>query len=184
MYGLVHQAIKALVLSTSGAPAWERTIELAGVNIEPFVALRPYPDDVTTRLVASAAEVLGRTGDELLRLFGEFWISYSAEHGYGDLLELLGHDLTSFLVSLDGMHDRLRLSYPELNPPSIWCTDVTAQSLVVHYASDRPGLTPFVMGLLHGTAQRFGEVVEVRPGRGLADGHDHEELLVLRSVAA
>jgi len=184
MYGLVNLGLQAMVLATSGPAAWDRVTERADVRTEPFQATRPYPDEITYRLVAAAAPVLDRSEEEVLRLFGEFWITHSAEHGYGDLLHLLGSDLPSFLLALDTMHDRLRLGYPELDPPSIWCTDVTPASLVVHYASGRPGLAPFVVGLLHGIARRFDEQVEVRPVRSRADGHDHEEFLVVRSVAA
>jgi len=183
MYGLVNQAVKDLVLTAFGAPTWQEITERAGIRTDPFLAMSPYPDDVTYRLVAAAEEVLGTPADEILHTFGEFWIGYSAEHGYGELLALMGDDLPSFLLALDGMHDRLRLSYPELNPPSIWCSEVTPRSLVVHYASDRPGLAPFMAGLLQATARRFGERAEVELVRSRAEGHDHEEFLVRRFPA-
>jgi Haem-NO-binding len=181
MYGLVNQAVKDLVLTTVGASAWEQITDRAGIRTDPFLAMSPYPDEVTYKLVAAASEVLERPAEDILETFGEFWITHSAERGYAQLLTMMGHDMPSFLLGLDGMHDRLRLSFPDLNPPSIWCTDVSAGSLVVHYASDRAGLGPFMIGLLRGTARRFGEEAQVRQLRGRTDGHDHEEFLVLRT---
>jgi hypothetical protein len=184
MYGLVNQALQGLVLTSYGAPAWQAVAERAGVQSDTFLAMSPYPDELTYRLTGAAAEVLDRPVEEILIAFGEFWVTYSADQGYGELLDLMGSDLPSFLLALDDLHDRLRLSYPELDPPSIWCSDVTPESLVVHYASSREGLNAFVVGLLQGTARRFGERVQVNPLRGRATGHDHEEFLVLRSLAA
>jgi hypothetical protein len=180
MYGLVNQAIQDLVLTRYGRPTWVDIVARAEVRVDPFLAMSPYPDDMTYRLVAAAAEVLGARPEEILERFGEFWIEYSAEHGYGELLDLLGDDLLSFLRALDGMHDRLRLTFPDLRTPSIWCTDVTPESFFVHYASDRAGLTPFLVGLLRATGRRFGEDLDVRLMHRRDDGRDHDEFLVLR----
>jgi hypothetical protein len=181
MYGLVNQSVRHLVVGTFGTDAWARIAVRAGVQEDTFLAMSPYPDEITYNLLAAASEVLDKPAEEILETFGEFWVDYAAEQGYAELLSLMGDDLPSFLHALDDMHDRLRLSFPELNPPSIWCTDVSESSLRVHYASDRPGLTPFMAGLLRGTARRFGETVRVEAGPTRADGHDHDEFLLHRT---
>lgn len=183
MYGLVNQAMQDLVVAKFGQRTWTEILARADVHIDPFLTMSAYPDELTYRMVAAAAEILHTPVDDILRTFGEFWIDYSARHGYGELLDLLGSDLPSFLLALDGMHDRLRLTFPELNPPSIWCTEVTPGSLFVHYASDRDGLAPFLVGLLTATARRFGEEAEIRQVRSRADGHEHDEFFVLRRPA-
>jgi hypothetical protein len=184
MYGLVNQAVKDLVLTRYGAEVWAQIATRAGVQIDPFLAMHPYPEDVTDRLITAAAEILELSTDQVLQVFGGFWLEYSAEHGYLDLLDLMGEDLPGFLRAVDGMHDRLRLSYPDLNPPTIWCTDITPTSLTVHYLSDRPGLTPFLTGLLGAAARRFGQEADVRLVRSRQDGHDHDEFLVRHTTAA
>jgi len=184
VYGLVNQAMQDLVLGRHGRATWAAIMKRADVDIDPFVAMSPYPDDVTYRLVTAAAEHLDRPVDDVLVEFGEYWIDHAAEHGYAELLDLMGDDLPAFLHGLDAMHDRLRLTFPGLDPPSIWCTDVTPASLVVHYVSDRPGLTPFMTGLLRGTARRFGEHVVVEPRRRRDEGHPHDEFLVHRRADA
>jgi hypothetical protein len=184
MYGLVNQAMKDLVLSRFGPDTWSAITDRAGVAIDPFLTMRPYPDEATYKLVEATSEQVGMPAEDLLGVFGEFWVDHSAEHGYGDLLALMGDDLPSFLHAVDGMHDRLRLSFPDLSPPSIWCTDITSTSLTVHYASDRPGLDPFLVGLLRAVARRFGETAQVRLLRGRQNGHDHEEFEVVRTAVA
>ena len=178
MYGLVNRAVEDLVTHRFGAPAWEQVKAEAGVDVEVFVAMSPYPDTVTYALVAAASTVLGLPAPQVLEAFGEYWMQYSAGQGYGELLDLMGHDVPSFLEQLDEVHERLKLSFPDLVPPSMAVSDVTDASLVVHYRSDRDGLAPFVVGLLRGVGARFGRPVEVTLARGREHGHDHDEFLV------
>lgn len=178
MYGLVNRAVEDLVTAKFGDATWHEVKTRAGVDVAMFVAMSPYPDTVTYDLVGAAAEVLGMPAEEILHAFGEHWIRYSAREGYGELLDLMGDDLPSFLTELDNLHERLRMSFPHLRPPGMSVSDVTDASLVVHYTSERDGLAPFVVGLLRGSAARFGRTVEVTLERGRADGHDHDEFLV------
>ena len=178
MYGLVNRAVQDLVLAKHGEPVWAQIRREAGVDVEAFVAMSPYPDEITYALVAAASRVLDVPAAQILEAFGEFWMDFSAEQGYGHLVALLGSDLVSFLTALDGMHERLRLSFPDLDPPSLWCTDVTPDHFVVHYDSDRPGLAPFVVGLLRAAGRRFGQTVEPELVRSRDGGHHHDEFLV------
>ena len=178
MYGLVNRAVEDLVTHKFGTQTWEQVKTRAGVDVEMFVAMSPYPDSVTYSLVGAASEVLDIPAGEILEAFGEYWMLYSAREGYGELLDLMGHDVPSFLEQLDDVHERLKLSFPDLVPPSMSVSDVTDASLVVHYRSDREGLAPFVVGLLRGVGARFGRPVEVTLQRGRSTGHDHDEFLV------
>lgn len=178
MYGLVNRAVEDLVTDTFGTQTWEQVKARAGVDVEVFVAMSPYPDSVTYALVAAASEILGMPAPQILEAFGEYWMQFSARQGYGELLDLMGHDVPSFLQQLDEVHERLKLSFPDLVPPSIGLGEVTDTAVVVHYRSDRDGLAPFVVGLLRGVGARFGRPVEVTLVRGREHGHDHDEFLV------
>ncbi len=185
MYGLVNRAVEDLLTQRFGAQAWERVRTAAGVDVGAFVAMSPYPDELTYALVAAASAELELPAEAVLGAFGEFWILYSAEQGYGELLAMMGDDLPSFVRDLDQMHDRLRMTFPLLRPPSLWVSDVDEGSLVVHYRSERDGLLPFVEGLMRGAARRLGRDVTTTVLRRRADGADHDELrLVYADLAA
>lgn len=184
MYGLVNRAVQDLVVNRYGELAWESVKARAGIPEATFVTMKPYPDHITYDLVAAASEVLGADPAVILEAFGEYWMEYSAEAGYGDLLLMMGDDLVTFLAELDHLHDRLRTSFPELNPPSIYLSDTADSSFVLHYVSDRAGLTPFLVGLLRGAGRRFGQQVEVEQRRSKQDGDDHDEFLVRMAQAA
>ena len=181
MYGLANKAIEQLVASRFGEEAWETIKRNAGVDIDVFVSMEAYPDDVTDKLVGAATAVLGLSADEILEAFGEHWVSYTANEGYGDLLTLAGDTLPTFLQNLDHLHTRVGLMFPELKPPSFWCTDVGDDSLQLHYrpgVPSREGLGPIVVGAVKALARRFKTEVEIAQTAYRSQGADHDEFSI------
>ena len=161
MYGLVNIAIEQLITQRFGPDAWQGVAEKAGVSAHGFVSMEAYDDAITYRLVAAASSELDLTQEQILDAFGEYWILYTAEEGYGELLDLSGSTFEEFLRNLDMMHTRVALSYPELKPPSFRCETGVDGTLELHYTSHRSGLAPMVLGLLRGLARRFGVQISV-----------------------
>jgi hypothetical protein len=184
MYGLINKAIHDLVTSKFGEAAWTEICRKAGVTDPGFVTMVKYPDEVSYKLVGAASEVLKASAEQILEAFGEHWTVYSAAAGFGHLLDFAGSNLVDFLRNLDNMHTRVALTFPELQPPSFRVTDVTDGSLRLHYYSQRPGLAPVAMGMVKGLGKRFNTPVSVRHDRSRADGHDHDEFVVLYGEAA
>ena len=118
MYGMVNRAIQELVTRDFGTDAWRSIAAAADFSEETFVAMQPYPDDLTYRLVEAASHHTGLSATQLLEAFGEFWILYTAKQGYGDVLHMFGTTLSECLQNLDQMHAKISLSFPDLAPPS------------------------------------------------------------------
>ena len=72
----------------------------------------------------------------------------------------------------------MALSYERLKPPSFSVGDESEQHLLLHYVSERPGLTPMMVGLLKGLAQRFHEHVDVSLEQSKAEGAAHDTFRV------
>ncbi len=178
MYGLVNRAVRDLIVSRFGESCWLEIARRAGVAQTAFLSMTAYPDEVTYRLVDAASEVTGLPGDAIFEAFGEHWTLYTAREGYGEMLKLAGRTLFEFLQNLDTLHARVGLLFPELAPPSFRCADVTDRSMRLEYYSNRPGLAPFVVGLVKGLGKRFDTPVSIELVRGRADGLDHDEFLV------
>lgn len=178
MYGMVNKAIEDLVCSRFGEDSWEAIKENAGVDIDAFVSMDAYSDDVTYRLVGAASEHLNLPVDKVLEAFGEHWVLYTAKEGYGNLMTMMGDSLPTFLQNLNQLHARVRLNMPHLNPPSFRCTDLTATSLRLHYYSMRPGLAPLVVGCLIGLGKMFHTNVHVSQPISRITGADHDEFYV------
>ena len=181
MYGLANKALQDLVGSRFGEDTWETIRRNAGVEIDAFVSMEAYPDDVTYKLVEAAREVLGLSAEEVLKAFGEYWVPYTAKEGYGEILKLAGDSLPAFLQNLDNLHTRVGLMFPRLKPPSFWCTDIREDSLHLHYRpglDSREGLGPFVIGLVNGLAIRFKTEIEINQTASRNQGADHDEFLI------
>mgnify|MGYP002777753412 CR=1 FL=1 len=175
MYGLVNKAIQDMVCRYHGEAIWERIKQLADLeDLDFFISMEAYPDDVTHRLVGAACKVLGMSGEEVLKAFGEYWVTYTAEEGYGELLNSAGKSLPEFVENLDNLHARVGLSFPQLRPPSFDCEHSSETAMDLHYHSDREGLAPMVIGLLHGLGKRFHTQVQVSQTQFREQGADHD----------
>ena len=72
----------------------------------------------------------------------------------------------------------MSLIFPDLKPPLFRVSDLTERSLHLHYYSHRPGLSPFVVGLVRGLAARFATEVTIESVARREEGADHDEFLV------
>lgn len=174
MYGLVNQAIEELITSNFGEDKWETIRAKAGVEDEVFISNDGYPDKITYDLVSAASEVLGLTADEVLIAFGKHWVLETAVKSYGPMMKSGGSTLKEFLVNLPNFHTRVAMIYSELQPPKFRCTEVSDASLKLHYYTERPGLTSFVSGIIHGLAEMFETVCEVTILEQKSEGADHD----------
>lgn len=161
MYGLVNQGVRDLVMSQHGADAWARIRTRAQVEFDEFRSMAVYDDAVTYALVEAASLELDVPATDLLFAFGEHWILFSAEAGYGAMLEMCGDSFLRFLRGLDDMHARVGMTMSELRAPSFHLESSTDDACRLRYASERVGLAPFVTGLLSGLAKRFGIEVDI-----------------------
>ena len=178
MYGLVNRALEELIRKEHGDAMWERIKADAGVDVEVFIRMDQYPDELTYKLVESASRALQTSAESLLHAFGQHWTLYTGREGYGALLSDAGSTLQDVLANLDDLHTRVGLMYPQLRPPSFRCTDVAPDRLVLHYYSSRSGLTPMVIGLVEGLGKRFGQQLRITPQLNRTQGDDHDSFLV------
>jgi hypothetical protein len=179
MYGLVNKAIEEMVCTHYGESTWEAIKQEAALtDIDYFVSMESYPDDVTHRLVRAACKVLNLSSEEILQAFGEYWVTYTAEEGYGEMLAMAGDNLPEFLRNLDNLHMRVGLNFPELKPPSFQANAVDQNALQLDYHSGRQGLAPMVIGLLKGLGRRFKTEVDVSQTGDRNTGADHDTFLI------
>ncbi|MEY3022465.1 MAG: hypothetical protein RIS86_1663 [Planctomycetota bacterium] len=182
MYGLINKAVEGLVRSKFGDETWDRIRTRAGLPDEPFVSMEQYPDKTTYDLVGAASAELGAPAEAILEEFGRYWVLYTAQVGYGELMKSAGRSLPEFLRNLDQLHTRVRLSFPDLKPPSFAVSAETESSLDLRYYSDRPGLAPLVVGLVKGLGERFGVTAEATVER--VEGDRPHDLLHIVWTAA
>ena len=155
MYGMVNKAIQDLVTTNFSEGQWIEIKEKEGFEDDFFISMQSYPDQLTYDLVGAASEVLELEPSAILEAFGEYWILYTAEEGYGEMLALSGATLGEFLGNLNILHDRITHIMPQLKPPKFSSKEISSNHVELTYESDREGLTSMVVGLLRGLGKRF-----------------------------
>lgn len=178
MYGLVNRAVEDLVKEVKGDDGWRRVCAHARLGQDGFIAVRSYPDEVTHRLVDSVSHEMAVPAEQVLEAFGEYWILYTAEQGYGDLLRSAGSDLREVLGHLNHMHGRIETAFPEMSLPYFFVEDIDEGVFDLVYESSREGLAPMVVGLVRGLARRFGQQVEIEHTDRRAPGRPRDRFRV------
>jgi hypothetical protein len=177
MYGLVNEGIRELVVQLAGTETWEEICKEAHIEPEGFEPLCPYDDTLTFKLVELVSRKLNLSTDEVLTRYGHYWITYTAESGYGDLMRLFGGDLRTCLSNLNRMHAHMGAMMPALSPPRFAVDAPSDEYIVVHYHSHRVGLAQMVKGLLQGLADKYGDTITITHTHK-GERSDHDEFLV------
>ena len=162
MYGMVNKAIQDLVTSKFGEDKWIAIKNKVGFEDDFFISMQSYPDQLTYDLVGATAETLKLEPGDVLEAFGEYWILYTAEEGYGEMLALSGSTLKEFLGNLNMLHERITHIMPNLQPPKFSVEEISENEVNLTYESDREGLAPMVVGLLRGLGIRFEDKCEIK----------------------
>lgn len=162
MYGLIHQAARAMVVETLGQEVWVEILESTGMHEGDFISARSYPDSQTLALVAAIAERIKVSVPDVLKSFGRYWITFTARSHYASVMRISGDTLEEFLGNLDRMHGSIKMAIPEARLPSFRIVNTRPDGIEVAYRSSREGLEPFVVGLLEGLMEHFQQVGEVR----------------------
>lgn len=170
MYGMVHRAIRQMMLDQLGAAAWAEVERETASGPADMISLCVYDDARTMALLTASARHLGLDMHDALRIFGRYWIRFAEQGAFGSIMDFTGRDLISFITNLDRMHQAVQLAMPDAQVPSFTLLDAVDGRLRVRYRSERVGLEPFVVGLFEGVLERMGEigVVEHVPSTGSA----------------
>ncbi len=174
MYGIVNKAIQGLVTEKFGVEAWEQIKEKSGVKHDTFLSNEAYPDEDTFKLAGAAAQHLNIGVKDVLVVFGEYWVLKTGMQHYGSLMRSGGNKLKEFLINLPNFHSRVMLIYPNITPPEFKISDVSENTLRVHYYSTRSGLTYFVYGLLQGLGKMYNTAVQIQLADEKEKGKDHD----------
>jgi hypothetical protein len=174
MYGIVNKAIQDLVIANFGEEKWENILDRSGIEEDFFISSEAYDDDITFKLAGAVSEEMNMPINDVLVAFGEWWVVKTTKEKYGGLMESGGSSLKEFLENLPLFHNRVMLIYPKLTPPEFKVSEISENSLNLHYFSKREGLQEFVRGLIQGLGIMFNTEtkIELLQTRDLGDDHE------------
>jgi hypothetical protein len=178
MYGLVNHSFEHFVRQRYGDQVWQQVRTAARLDNEQFMLMGRYDDAVTYDLVGATVATTGANAADLLEEFGQYWVTYSERGAYSGVMRMFGRTLPELLGNLDLMHAQISRTMPDLSAPSFHCSAQTPTSLVLHYKSSRPGLAPFVAGLIKGLGASYDTPVRVSQVAEKGDTSDDDRFLV------
>lgn len=174
MYGLVNNGIETFITENMGAETWAAVCKAAKAPTTAFDQAQVYDDAVTYDLVAAISDHLDMPQEEVLKLFGSYWVGFAKATPIGALMSFSGSSFLEVLDSLDDMHQRMMAAMPHLRPPSFELEHVEGNHYRLHYYSTREGLSPMVVGLIHQLAATHGEDISLTQTASCVEGEDHD----------
>lgn len=169
MYGMIHRGIRAMMIDAVGEAEWDKLEREVEIGPAELISQVVYDDSLTLSIVAAAARRLDISIEECLDRFGRYWVYFTERDSYGSIMDFTGRDLVSFIQNLDRMHQAVVTAMPEAKVPSFTVVEQQDGALRVRYESERSGLEPLVVGLLHGLLDRFDLEGDVQPVPSLAN---------------
>ena len=184
MYGMIHKAIRDMVRTVHGEDTWKQVLAESGAADADFLSLRSYEDDIAYSLVGACSSVLGASPQACLEDFGRFWVLVTASEHYGDMMRSYGKDCFALLIRLNEMHERISSTFSGYKPPHFTVEMLDERRCRLHYRSVREGLSPFVVGLVHGLGEFYGEEVDIAlESTANEDGGEYSIFTVVRGAA-
>lgn len=161
MYGIIHKALKDMVIRDFGEEKWLGIVDNSGVSQDVYLSMQAYDDEITYKLIGSASEVLGAPVDDCLLAFGKYWITVAAPESYGAVLRATGDEIIEFMNNVNALHDRITSTFPKYVPPEFYLEKLGDNLYRITYVSVRAGLASFVEGLLLGLGDRFNCEIDI-----------------------
>jgi hypothetical protein len=164
--GIIFNLVEDAVCVRYGEPVWDHLLSEAGLA-GGYTSMGDYPHIELHALVGAAAETIGASRADVLRVIGQDAVTGLARH-YPHFFE--PHERAADLVVTlnDVIHPEVRKLHDAANPPEfVFTTD--GDDLLVEYHSHR-GLCALADGMIVGTAEHFGERAEVAHDRCTAEG--------------
>ena len=169
MKGIVFNILERLVSQSFGEETWDRLLAAAELD-GAYTSLGTYEDEELVKLVGAAARELDMSPNDVIFWFGRNALPLFAGQ-YPQLFE--PHDSArSFVLTLNEIiHPEVRKLYPGADVP-VFDFSSRDDILVMGYRSPRK-LCAFAEGLLHGTADHYGERLTIDQPRCMNRGDEH-----------
>lgn len=155
MHGIIFASFNDFLRDVGGAQTVAEVFEG-----ETYSMVDAHPDEAFLRLFERATATTAIEPDELARRFGSFTGEHMFPRLYPTFYEL-APDTCGFLLGVeDRIHELVRATIPDAQPPSLGVAPAGTGGVEITYDSPRR-LCDLLEGLVLGTARHYGEQVRV-----------------------
>lgn len=156
MLGMIHRAVRQMLLDQAGPSAWMAVQASARIGEAEMIIAEVYDDALTHRLLTAAGECLKLTPEQTWAAFGRYWVHYAASGPLGSIMAFIGDDIVSFVSNLELLHRNVQFVMPAARLPKFTLARNEPGILIVRYHSNRTGL-------FEGLLDRFGLTGTIEP---------------------
>ncbi|MCB1992461.1 MAG: heme NO-binding domain-containing protein [Geminicoccaceae bacterium] len=153
MHGLINSTIAAFLRDSYGDDALAATAARAEIDPGGFEPFRSCPERLTLRLIAAAAETLGKPEPEFLEDLGAWLARVEPARR---LLRFSGSDLADFLISLEELPGRAQLVLPQFAIPRIAVSDLGGGCFRVAVSHGPAEWRSVIAGMIRAMSDDYG----------------------------
>jgi hypothetical protein len=178
MKGVIFNLLEQIVTDELGAETWDALLEKSKLD-GAYTSLGSYPDNDLFKIVAAAAEALGKPPQEIVRWTGIKALPLLAQR-YPNFFNPHKTTRTFVLTLNDIIHPEVRKLYPGADVPEFGFDTRDPHVLRMSYQSARK-MCAFAEGLITGSAIHFGETTNIHQTKCMHRG-DSECLFEIRTT--
>ena len=167
MHGLIFLELKKFVESL-GEGTWDKLRQAAGLGDKVFLPIQEYADADAIALITSASQLIGKSTNEVLELFGEF-IAPDLIKMYQALIDPAWRTLDLLEHTEETIHKVVRLQNPGAKPPRLQVTRLSATEAILRYDSPRK-MCALAKGIITGLAKYYQETVTTKDQKCMLRG--------------
>ena len=172
MKGIIFKLFEEYAEEVLGRDILAEAKKRCGLERTIFLATGSYPDEQLLSLIKAAADITGRSADDILYECGRYAIKPLSEI-YSPFFKV--KSAKEFLKNMDRVHTSMTRTLPGATPPRFTYEEPSERELVIFYRSLRK-LCTFAKGLIAGVADYFHERIAVEERRCMKRGHPACEL--------
>lgn len=160
MYGMVNNFLQYTIIDLYGVESWNKISISAQLKNDLHFELQEYDDKITYDIIFAASQIVDEPVESLLFNLGCYWVPYTCSGLYSSYYNRVNNSL-DFITEINQLHDDVRSEMPLVKPPAFRIERLSRDSGRLHYMSERPGLRPFLQGVLQGLAEFYGETLSM-----------------------
>jgi hypothetical protein len=159
VHGVVNKAIECFLRDTYTPVVWDAVVAQARLPVASFEAMLTYDPAVTGRMLAAAADRIGKPREALLEDLGIYLVSHPRYEALRRLLRFAGVTFEDFILSLDELPGRARLALPDLEIVPIRVHILGPSCFEVCCGPGWPGFGYVLAGGIRAMADDYGALV-------------------------
>lgn len=177
MHGLICKSLEEFVRDQHGDEVWQQIVQVSGLPVNRFEALRSYDDDLMQSVFISTFQELGRANTLVLEDIGHWICTHPPLEPVRRLIRFSGTSFVDLIYSLDEIHDRARIALPGLGLPKFYVMEHGPNDFRIRSAWHLEGGGAVLTGILRAMADDYGALALIEIGARQQIGETWEETL-------